>query len=177
MNNKLYQRTRTRLTVVVLMLLCAVSKVCAQDYLAGWTLAEGSLPADVSKYYFAIVDVTIYYTERANFVSAGTDVSRLISNGDFEAGGFAFKGDNYEWAKGWQGCGTGASWGGKFVKNDAVKGYFSGNWTEMWGWIPENTLQQSLVGIPNGIYKLEAEILAYDQQESSREHIAKFFAR
>lgn len=96
------------------------------------------------------------------------DMSDLIINPRFE---------DSKWGKGWSGCGTGAAWEGPFVKQTVSHSNFSGNFAEVWGWLPGATLQQTVKGLQNGRYKVEAYVIAYDQEQVDRKDIARFFAQ
>ena len=96
------------------------------------------------------------------------DMTSLIVNPRFE---------DATWGHGWSGCGTGAAWEGPFVKQTTAHANFSGNFAEVWGWLPGATLQQTIKGLENGRYKVEAYAIAYDQEQVDRKDIARFFAK
>ena len=100
--------------------------------------------------------------------TSGTDMTSIIVNPGFE---------DTPWGNGWEGCGTGTAWDGSFVKQTSAQTNFSGNFAEMWGWFPGNTLKQTVTGLHDGYYKIEAYAIAIDQIDNSRTPIARFFAK
>lgn len=120
-------------------------------------------PQYLSGGWFCFANARLY-----RYYREGEDVTGLIVNPGFE---------DSEWGKGWEGCGTGAAWDGKFVKQTSVRDHFSGNFAEMWGWFPGNVLKQTIKGLKDGLYKVEAYVIAYDQDDAKRDNIARFFAQ